>query len=96
MTAPVRFHRRGGGPALDDYLRRWLQTCPGAFHGRSEHRCLETALGYFLPHHLGDLDAVSLDDFADSLARAGHRPSERTRHGGFRRETYWVLALPER
>ena len=96
MTAHIRTHRRGGGPALDDYVRHWLGSLPGMFRGSTEQEVLERALSLFLPHHPGDLDAVSLDDFADALARCGYRPDERTRHAGFKRETYWVLALPER
>ena len=92
MVAMVRTHRRGGGPSLDDYLRSWIQTCPGYFRADTEAAVLERALSFFLPHY-HDID-LSLGDFAAALARAGYRPSERKNHGTGR--TYWVLGLPER
>ena len=33
---------------LDDLVRSWLLTCPGAFYGQAEHDALETAGVRFL------------------------------------------------
>ena len=96
MTAPVRTFRRGGGPALDDYLRHWLGSLPGMFRADTEAQCLERALSFFLPHVPDSMfESVTVDAFAAALRRMGFQVEQRKVHGGHRDAHTFVLALPE-
>lgn len=73
---------------LDEELRRWILTQPGAFEGPTREDCIEAAM-----EAVGVV--VRVEEFARALDRLGYAPRQRRSFGegtGF----YWQIAFPSR